>query len=376
MSEGSGIVRALGSFGRLIGAWSRSGHTLEVWKERRSAPETTFTECCAICGASGTAFVRLPTLGTSRDLMALGDYHVVLCTACDVARTAPLPSGSALAIAPDAPAPVMGMLATKLLDRFIAQRVQRVRPLLPTGRAPLVIDIGAGACAFANAMARTGCDVIAFEPNGANASRAASGVRFEARLFDASAVAAAGIRDGSADAVTMWHSLEHVPDPAATLALARRLLRQGGVLYVSVPNLDSLQADLAREWWCYLDIPHHVSHFTPRGLDRAVARAGFSRVTHQHWSEEYEIFGFFQSLLNVLTRSQNYYYNRAKKGRASDAGPYPAWTAYLSAVGPLLLPVALFGAWLGSAMAKPACVECSAHAGDVAASSLALGGTP
>ncbi len=375
MSKGGGIGRTLGSIGRRLGAWSRPGHTLEVWKERRSVPETIFTECCALCGASGTALVRLPALGTSRDLLTLGDYHVVLCTVCDTARTAPLPSGASLAIAPDAPAPAMGELATKLLDRFIAQRVQRVRPLLPTDRSPVVIDVGAGACAFANAMAGTGCDVIAFEPNGATATRATSGVRFEAGLFDASAVAAAGIRDASADAVTLWHSLEHMPDPVATLALARRLLRDGGVLYVSVPNLDSLQADLAREWWCYLDIPHHVSHFTPLGLHRAIARAGFSSVTHQHWSEEYEIFGFFQSLLNVLTRSQNYYYNRAKKGRASDAGPYPAWTAYLSAVGPLLLPVALFGAWLGSAMAKPACVECSARAGENSLPGLTVGGT-
>jgi SAM-dependent methyltransferase len=210
-------------------------------------------------------------------------------------------------------------------------------------------------------MAGTDCDVVAFEPNAANAASAASAVRFVPALFNEAGVATAELSNGSFDAITMWHSLEHVPDPNATVALARRLLKPGGVLYVCVPNLDSLQADLAAEHWCYLDVPHHVSHFSPNGLAQVLARAGFEQPVSYCWSEEYEIFGFYQSLLNALTGSHNYFYNMSKKGRANDLGRVPAWTRFVTAIGPLLIPPAVLYSWWGAAIGKPACVEMHAR---------------
>jgi len=298
-------------------------------------------------------------LRTSADVRALGECHAVLCTACAIARTAPLPDDSARVITPDVQRESMSGLQHALLRRFIGARVARIRPLLPPDRRPQVADVGGGACAFANALAATGCDVSVFEPNAANAQFAdtAGGVRFVAAPFDEHAVGVAGIADGSLDAITMWHALEHVPNPVATLALARRLLRPGGVLYVSVPNLDSLQADVGGTQWCYADIPRHLTHFSPEGLASLFQMAGFHSITPYGWSAEYEIFGWYQTVLNLLTGSHNYFYNQAKKGRFADAGPHPTWTRAATALGPLLMPVVLSAAWCASAASKPACVE-------------------
>ena len=356
---GRTIARWTGWFGFVTGAFSRSHRNLEVWRYRRSVPVTDAPIQCAVCGADRGALRRLTPLGTSRDLESLGDFRVVLCTNCAVARTTPVPGPDALVIEPDVATPMSGLIRRTLLRRFIGQRVRRVRSLVSATGRPRVIDVGGGACGFANALAATGCDVTVFEPNGDNAVHAGRDVRFIPTAFDESGVAVAGLTDGCADAVTMWHSLEHVHDPAATLALARRLLRPGGSIHVCVPNLDSLQADLFAEWWCYLDVPHHLSHFSPEGLARALHRAGFGGLRPVWWNEEYEVFGFYQSLLNSLTRSHNYYYNRVKKGRGSDAGPVPAWTRVATALGPLLLPIAMCCSWWGAALAKPACAEIS-----------------
>ncbi len=356
------LVERLGWFGFVLGAFSRSNRNAEVWEYRRSSPETGDASC-PLCGASGDRQARL-RLHTTEDLAAFGEYGSVLCISCAVARTVPPPRDDERRISPDVAAQTMSAWQQSLLSRFIDERVRRVRAVLPRDRRPLVADVGGGACAFANALAASGCDVIVFEPNPANERFAATanGVRFVAAPFDEAAVERAAIADGSLDAMTMWHSLEHVPVPAATLALARRLLRPGGVLYVCVPNLDALQADFGDNRWCYLDIPHHVTHFTLEGLAAALERAGFRRPTPHWWSEEYEVFGFYQTLLNRLSGSHNYYYNRAKKGKRADAGAHPARTRIIAAIGPLFLPVALVASWWGALASKPACAELHATA--------------
>jgi SAM-dependent methyltransferase len=329
------------------------------WIAQRSEPDPAAPPC-ALCGASGSALRRLTPLGTSPDLAPLGEFRVVLCTSCDVARTVPLPNYDALVISPDVAAPALGALQRALLERFIRQRVERVAPLAGDRPAPKVLDIGGGACLFANAMANRGFDVTVFEPNAANAAAAGQGVRFIGTLFDEDGVRRTGLADASFDLVTMWHSLEHVTDPNAALRLARRLLKPGGAIHVCVPNLDSLQANLTVEGWCYLDVPHHVSHFSPAGLERTLARAGFGGVRVTQWNEEYEVFGFYQSILNRITGSHNYFYNRAKKSRASSAGPHPAWTKLVTAIGPVLMPVVLILSLWGAAMERPSCAELSA----------------
>jgi SAM-dependent methyltransferase len=328
------------------------------WVANRSEPDPAAPPC-VLCGATGAALRRLTPLGTSPDLKALGDYRVVLCTSCEVARTVPLPNYDALVISPDVAAPALGTLQRSLLNRFIRQRVDRVAPLVGNRPAPKLLDVGGGACLFANAMAQRGFEVTVFEPNAANAVAAGPGVRFIGSLFDEAGVRHAGLADASFDLVTMWHSLEHVTDPNAALRLARRLLRPGGSIHVCVPNLDSLQANLTVDSWCYLDVPHHVSHFSPTGLGRTLARAGFATTGATQWNEEYEVFGFYQSILNRLTGSHNYFYNRAKKSRASDAGPNPSWTRVMTAVGPLLIPAVFLLSLWAAAMERPSCAELS-----------------
>jgi 2-polyprenyl-3-methyl-5-hydroxy-6-metoxy-1,4-benzoquinol methylase len=80
---------------------------------------------------------------------------------------------------------------------------------------------------------------------------------------------------GSFDLVTMWHSLEHVPDPRHTLVEARRLLAPGGKLLVAVPNIDSLAFRIFGSCWFGLDLPRHLTHFAPWTLHFLLERTGY-----------------------------------------------------------------------------------------------------
>ncbi|HTY19552.1 MAG TPA: class I SAM-dependent methyltransferase [Myxococcota bacterium] len=91
--------------------------------------------------------------------------------------------------------------------------------------------------------------------------------------------------DGHFQAVCMWNCLEHLPQPLETLREVARILADGGVVLVRVPNIDFSR----RVWsfrplmrfagvheWSYLGTypPHHLYGFTPRTLGKMLARAG------------------------------------------------------------------------------------------------------
>jgi SAM-dependent methyltransferase len=83
----------------------------------------------------------------------------------------------------------------------------------------------------------------------------------------------------SFDLILMSHSLEHLPSPVEALRLAHRLLKDDGLLVVSVPNIESLEFMLFGPWWFQLDPPRHLYHFGKRSLLEIFTQTGF-RLHH------------------------------------------------------------------------------------------------
>lgn len=75
------------------------------------------------------------------------------------------------------------------------------------------------------------------------------------------------VDDASVDLVLSTETLEHVPDPSQFLSEARRVLRPGGHLILTVPFA-------AR--WHY--IPHDYWRFTPSGLVTLLSPRGFEKI--------------------------------------------------------------------------------------------------
>jgi 2-polyprenyl-3-methyl-5-hydroxy-6-metoxy-1,4-benzoquinol methylase len=82
------------------------------------------------------------------------------------------------------------------------------------------------------------------------------------------------LAENSFGLVTMWHVLEHVLDPLATLAKARQLLAPGGLLFVELPNWSSVGRRARGVRWSQLKPPEHINFFTPTTLAAAAGRAG------------------------------------------------------------------------------------------------------
>lgn len=75
---------------------------------------------------------------------------------------------------------------------------------------------------------------------------------------------------GSFDLLTLIHVFEHLKDPVEGIALGLQALKVGGKVLIQVPDIRTQPTDLY--------VMDHHSHFSPRGIDRAMARAGFRRA--------------------------------------------------------------------------------------------------
>jgi SAM-dependent methyltransferase len=75
------------------------------------------------------------------------------------------------------------------------------------------------------------------------------------------------------DVVTAIEVIEHTLDPLVELRKIRRLLRPGGLLFLTTGNAAPFASDLQQ--WSYIVPEIHVSFFEPDTLERALVESGF-----------------------------------------------------------------------------------------------------
>jgi SAM-dependent methyltransferase len=135
-----------------------------------------------------------------------------------------------------------------------------------------LLDVGAAGGAFVEQAIARGYEAEGVEPTPEFAAFARDTLGVPVR---ATTVEHADLQPASLDVVTMWHVLEHVPDPVAVLDLLRDALAPGGVLAIEVPNAGGHLARSQGTAWPSLEPDVHVNQFGPRSLRRALERAGF-----------------------------------------------------------------------------------------------------
>lgn len=156
-------------------------------------------------------------------------------------------------------------------DDLLKRNSKRFGPVehLPPGR---YLDVGCGSGYDMVRLRDRGWQVSGFEVSrqAAEAGRAAGlDIRHGADL------AQAGFPEASFDLSTMFCVLPHLHDPLTALREVRRLLKPGGILFMTMPNLQSVNFNLFGPRWYHLDPPRHLYFFSRGNLEELALRAGF-----------------------------------------------------------------------------------------------------
>jgi len=145
-------------------------------------------------------------------------------------------------------------------------------PAMPGGR---LLDVGCGNGSFIARMHELGWDVAGTDVD-ADAVRRA---RLDSGLdVYEGTLEGARFPVGSFDVVTLTHVVEHVDDPVALLAECRRILRPGGRVVATTPNVESWGHAIFGAAWRGLEPPRHLMLFSVRTMAVCARRAGL-RIT-------------------------------------------------------------------------------------------------
>lgn len=207
-------------------------------------------------------------------------FAVVRCEGCGLTYTNPRPTPSTIHrfYPPDyrphrRPGKMQQSRSPRpLWGRLFGRPCNERRGQLPWPGPGRLLDFGCGGGAFLKRMADRGWKVTGLDA-AVGAGRAVQ-EELGLRVLTGS-LPHPDLLPCSFDVVTMWQSLEHVHRPLGVLRQAYQVLVPGGKLVVATPNVESLPFYWFGPAWFGLDLPRHLTHFTPKTLRAMLETAGF-----------------------------------------------------------------------------------------------------
>ncbi|MBI2267472.1 MAG: class I SAM-dependent methyltransferase [Armatimonadetes bacterium] len=170
------------------------------------------------------------------------------------------------------------MLEKIYRDFLLFTEVRDILALVPEGK---VLDVGCGKGDILKLLKKKGLEAHGLDSAGEAAGCARNVPGLHVAQGD---LVGSEYETGCFDGITFFHVLEHITDPAGTLREAHRVLRDRGILVVQVPNIDSVQSGVFGRNWYGLQVPYHVSHFSPRTLTNLLDQTEFEIIRMKHFS--------------------------------------------------------------------------------------------
>lgn len=233
---------------------------------------------CPCCGEKSAQIVA------SRDGKTGAPLITVSCNHCGLGRIDPLPTDQELA----------DWYATQYRQAYKSAVQPALRHVLRAGRnaqwrwqwlcqnaaslqpgpdtaAKRSLDIGSSSGEFVYLLQTLGFQAKGIEPHAGYASYAREmlGIQVNNNTLQQGL---SSEEAGSLDLISMFHVLEHLPEPVPALRTIGQKLKPGGLLYIEVPNATRLCSPH------YMFFRAHTLYFTGKTLRNLLETAGFRLV--------------------------------------------------------------------------------------------------
>lgn len=237
-------------------------------------------------------------------------YGLLQCKACAFISTHPLPSSKVLKQYYDQDYwQDSGGKTGGLLDTFFKLRMygilKAIRKMVSPGSR--FLDWGAGDGSLLRLLEAEGFEGVGIDFYSVESP--------DQKLINSS-IQKAPFQDGSFDAITCFHVLEHIDQPVSSIKKAMQLLKPGGIFVFEVPNIESFGFKLFKENWYPLDIPVHINHFSRTVLNRILDAVGNNQILRiDHFSHRHSPSSILLSVLPAIS---------PPRIRAKHSGRFPA----------------------------------------------------
>lgn len=154
-------------------------------------------------------------------------------------------------------------------------------------RRPVVLDVGCGVGKTLNSVEfdfiPLGIEISKYQSSIANKSFRKKG---GGCIGGDATKSLSFFEDSLFDIIILRSFLEHENEPMRLLKELHKKLKFDGLVYIKVPNYNSLNRFIMGKRWCGFRFPEHVNYFTTKSLKNLIKKCGF---------EIYK-FGFFDKL--------------------------------------------------------------------------------
>jgi SAM-dependent methyltransferase len=152
----------------------------------------------------------------------------------------------------------------------------RTKTLMQYKQGGAILDLGCSSGSFLATLKGKGWKLHGIEMSTESAEKAKQKCGAEVFVGD---ILDAPFAPASFDAITCFHVFEHLYKPKEVLAKVSKWLKPGGIFYVLVPNIDSAGARVFKSYWYPLELPRHLSHFSPKSLSMVANSLGLQEVS-------------------------------------------------------------------------------------------------
>lgn len=157
------------------------------------------------------------------------------------------------------------------IQKTFSKRVELIKKFIPAGR---LLDVGCALGYFLEVAHRAGYSVKGIDVSPWASQYAREHYRFE--IITGTLEGCEVLPEGFFDIITLWDVIEQLPDPKQFIHKVSSLLREGGYMFLTMRDIDSVISRVLKTKWIHFRPREKFVYFNSESIRKLLGGAGLS----------------------------------------------------------------------------------------------------